>query len=222
MPNDPLRQTHSLLHLADKVRLEAARRVVPLEALAVPVPQLHAVLLLAVLVAEVVRLARVPVGERDRASRGHPEEVALVREVGARRPEVLVAEACKPQKGQKSSLERSSKRTNEFNYRNRGRASPGGRSPPATICWPGACRGTYSTGRPGTSWPEWSRETSGGYCGCLINCSIVVEGGWVGGWMAGFVLSGPIKTAFNHVYGFLMRRLFFSPPRPEDNFGGKC
>lgn len=79
-------------HLAHEVRLKGAGRVVPLEALAVPVPQLQAVLLLAVLVAEVVRLAGVPVGEGDGAARGHPEEGALLGLVRARRPEVLVAQ----------------------------------------------------------------------------------------------------------------------------------
>lgn len=43
-----------LRRLAHKVRLERARTVVPLEALAVAVPQLEAVLLFAVLVPEVV------------------------------------------------------------------------------------------------------------------------------------------------------------------------
>ena len=47
--------------LADEEGLEGAGCVIPPEALAVPVPQLKAVLLLSILVLEVVRLARVPV-----------------------------------------------------------------------------------------------------------------------------------------------------------------
>ena len=47
--------------LADEEGLEGARGVIPPEALAVPVPQLEAVLLLSILILEVVRLARVPV-----------------------------------------------------------------------------------------------------------------------------------------------------------------
>lgn len=77
------------LNLTDKVRLEAARGVVPLEALPVPVPQLQAVLLLAVFVAEVVRLAGVPVGEGERPPVRDPEEAALLGQIGAGRPEVL-------------------------------------------------------------------------------------------------------------------------------------
>lgn len=76
-------------NLTDKVRLEAARGVVPLEALPVPVPQLQAVLLLAVFVAEVVRLAGVPVGEGERPPVRDPEEAALLGQIGAGRPEVL-------------------------------------------------------------------------------------------------------------------------------------
>lgn len=89
----------SLLHFAHEIRLEGARGVVPLEPLPVPVPELQAVLLLAVLVLEVVGLARVPVGEGDGPARGHPEEVALLGQVGAGRPEVLVAEACAKDSG---------------------------------------------------------------------------------------------------------------------------
>lgn len=77
---------------ADEVGFEGARRVVPLETLAVSVPQLEAVFLLAVLVAEVVGLAGVPVGERQRSAGRHPEEVALLALVGAGRPEMLVSE----------------------------------------------------------------------------------------------------------------------------------
>lgn len=83
------------LNLADKVGLEAAGRIVPLEALAVAIPQLQAVLLLPVLVAEVVRLAGVPVGEGYWPAGGHPEEGALVGQVGAGNPEMLVAQAWK-------------------------------------------------------------------------------------------------------------------------------
>lgn len=43
-------------------------------------------------------------------------------------------------------------------YRNHGRASPDGRSPPATICWPGAYRGTGSTERLYTSSPASGEE----------------------------------------------------------------
>lgn len=83
------------LHLADEVGLEAARRVVPLEALAIAVPQLQAVLLLAVLVPEIVGFAGVPVGECDGSAGGHPEEVALVGQVRAGNPEMFVAQAWK-------------------------------------------------------------------------------------------------------------------------------
>ena len=60
--------------LADEEGLEGAGGVVPPEALAVPVPELEAVLLLPVLVLEVVRLPRVPVLVRHRLPRRHPEE----------------------------------------------------------------------------------------------------------------------------------------------------
>jgi hypothetical protein len=77
---------------ADEVGFEGAGCVVPLEPLAVSVPQLEAVFLLAVLVAEVVGLAGVPVGEGQRPAGRHPEEVAFLALVGAGRPEVLVPE----------------------------------------------------------------------------------------------------------------------------------
>ena len=60
--------------LADEEGLEGAGGVVPPEALAVPVPELEAVLLLPVLVLEVVRLPGVPVLVRHRLPRRHPEE----------------------------------------------------------------------------------------------------------------------------------------------------
>lgn len=89
----------SSVDFADEVGFEGAGRVVPLEALAVPVPQLKAVLLLAVLVFEVVGLACVPVGEGQWPAGRHPEEVTLLALVGARRPEVLVAKTwMQPQK----------------------------------------------------------------------------------------------------------------------------
>ena len=50
-----------LSDLADEEGLEGAGGIIPPEALAVPVPQLEAVLLLSILVLEVVWLARVPV-----------------------------------------------------------------------------------------------------------------------------------------------------------------
>ena len=50
-------------------------------------------LLLAVLVAEVVRLAGVPVREGDGSSSRHPEEAALLALVRAGRPEVLATQA---------------------------------------------------------------------------------------------------------------------------------
>lgn len=86
------RRSHSLLYLTNEERFERTRRVVPLQSLAVPVPQFQAVLLFAVLVLEVVGLARIPIGEGDGAAGGHPEEAALLGEVGAGGPEVLVAE----------------------------------------------------------------------------------------------------------------------------------
>ena len=54
--------TLSDLGLTDEEGFERARRVVPGKARPVPVPHLEAVLLLTVVVLEVVRLARVPVG----------------------------------------------------------------------------------------------------------------------------------------------------------------
>lgn len=83
------------LNLADKVGLEAAGRIVPLEALAVAIPQLQAVLLLPILVAEIVRLAGVPVGEGYWPAGGHPEEGALIGQVSAGNPEMLVAQSWK-------------------------------------------------------------------------------------------------------------------------------
>ena len=52
----------SLLGLTDEEGFKRAGRVVPGKARPVPVPHLEAVLLLTVVVLEVVRLARVPVG----------------------------------------------------------------------------------------------------------------------------------------------------------------
>jgi len=72
-----------LLHFTDKIRFERARCVVPLEAFAVPIPKLEAVLFFAILVAEVVGFARIPVCECDWATIGHPEEVAFVSQVRA-------------------------------------------------------------------------------------------------------------------------------------------
>lgn len=83
------------LHLAHEIRLEAARGIVPLEAFAIAIPQLQAVLLLPVLVAEIVRFAGIPVGERDGSSGGHPEVVALIGQISAGYPEMLVAQTCK-------------------------------------------------------------------------------------------------------------------------------
>lgn len=80
-----------LLHFTDKVSLERAWRVVPLESLSVAIPKLETILLLAVLVSEVIWFASIPVGECDRSAVGHPEEVAFVGQIGARCPEVLVA-----------------------------------------------------------------------------------------------------------------------------------
>lgn len=82
------------LHLADKVGLEAAGRIVPFQTFAVAIPQLKAILLLAVLVAEIVWFAGIPVGERDGPARGHPKVVALVGQICARYPEMLVTQTC--------------------------------------------------------------------------------------------------------------------------------
>lgn len=76
---------------ADEVRLEGAGGVVPLEALVISVPQFETVLFFAVLVAEVVRLSGVPVHEGEGSAVSHPEEVAFLRQVGTRCPEVLAA-----------------------------------------------------------------------------------------------------------------------------------
>lgn len=84
-----------LLHFTDKVGLERAWRVVPFEALSVAIPKLETVLLLAILVAEVIWFASIPVGECDGPAIGHPEEVAFVSQIGARCPEVLVAKTWK-------------------------------------------------------------------------------------------------------------------------------
>jgi hypothetical protein len=83
------------LHFTHEVRLERTGRVVPLEAFAVAVPQLQTVLLFAVLVLEVVGFAGVPVGEGYGTAGRHPEEVALVGQVRAGGPEVLVPQPCK-------------------------------------------------------------------------------------------------------------------------------
>lgn len=82
----------SLLHFTDEKGLERAGRVVPFEAFAVSVPQLETVLLLAVLVLEVIWFTSVPVREGDGPTVGHPEEIALVGQISAGRPEVFVAE----------------------------------------------------------------------------------------------------------------------------------
>lgn len=82
------------LHLAHEICLEAARGIVPLEAFAISIPQFQAVLLLPVLVAEIVWFACIPVGERDGSPGGHPEVVALVGQISAGYPEMLVAQTC--------------------------------------------------------------------------------------------------------------------------------
>jgi hypothetical protein len=84
-----------LLHFTDEIGFERAWRVVPFEAFSISIPQLETVLLLAVLVLEVIWFTSVPVCEGDGPPVGHPEEVALVGEIGARRPEVLIAKTCK-------------------------------------------------------------------------------------------------------------------------------
>lgn len=61
-------------HFTHEEGLEGAGRVVPLQSFPVPVPELQAVLLFPVLVAEVVGLPGVPVGEGDWSSGRHPEE----------------------------------------------------------------------------------------------------------------------------------------------------
>jgi hypothetical protein len=71
------------VHFTNEVGLERARGVVPLESLAVSVPQFQTVLLLSVLVSEVVGLSGVPVGEGQGTSGGHPEEVTFFTLVGA-------------------------------------------------------------------------------------------------------------------------------------------
>ena len=81
----------SRFDLTHEVGLEGAGRVVPAHALAVAVPELHAVLELAVLVLEVVGLAGVPVCEGDGLAAGEPEEATLLALVSARDPEMLVA-----------------------------------------------------------------------------------------------------------------------------------
>ena len=82
----------SRVDLTHKVRLKRARRVIPLHPLPVPVPQLHAVLQLAVLVLKVVRLASVPVCEGDGVAVGEPEEATLLALVRTGDPEMLVTE----------------------------------------------------------------------------------------------------------------------------------
>ena len=77
------------------LKVEGAGRVVPLESLAVSVPQFQAVLLFAVLVAEVVGFTGVPVGEGHRPAGGEPEEVALVALICSGRPEVFTAQTFK-------------------------------------------------------------------------------------------------------------------------------
>lgn len=82
------------LHLADKVGLEAAGWIVPFETFAISIPQLEAVLLLAILIAEIVWFAGIPIGKRNRPSGGHPKVVALIGQICARYPEMFVTQAC--------------------------------------------------------------------------------------------------------------------------------
>lgn len=83
-----------VLRFAHKIRFETARRIVPFEPFAVPVPQFHAVFLFAVFVTEIVRFASIPISECDWSATGHPEEVSFVGQISARGPEVLVTQTC--------------------------------------------------------------------------------------------------------------------------------
>jgi len=77
--------------LADEIGFERAGRVVPFQSFAVPVPQFETVLLLAVLVAEIIGLAGVPIGESQRTTRRQPEKASLFSLVGSRSPKVFIA-----------------------------------------------------------------------------------------------------------------------------------
>lgn len=79
------------MHLANEKGLETARTVVPLQSLAIPIPQLEAVFFLTVLVSEVIRLAHVPIFKSDRSAIGHPEESTFLGLVRTRGPKVLVS-----------------------------------------------------------------------------------------------------------------------------------
>ena len=80
--------------LADEIGFERAGRVVPFQSFAVPVPQFETVLLLAVLVAEIIGLAGVPIGESQRTTRRQPEKASLFSLVGSRSPKVFIAVTC--------------------------------------------------------------------------------------------------------------------------------
>lgn len=82
------------LHLAHEIRLEAAGGIVPLETFAIAVPQFQAVLFLPVLVAEIIGFPSIPVGKCDGTPGGHPKVVALIGQISAGYPEMLVAQAC--------------------------------------------------------------------------------------------------------------------------------
>lgn len=106
-------------------------------------------LLLAVFVPEVVRFAGVPVGERERTPIRNPEEVALLRQIGTARPEVFRCQTC-----WLGGMERDFKMYPEQSghgermhdaYHSLSRISPADHSPPGTVCWLAAYRGSGST-----------------------------------------------------------------------------
>jgi len=82
------------LHLADEVSLETAGWIIPFESFAITIPQLETVLLLTILIAEIVGLASIPVGKCYRSSSGHPKVIALIGQICAGYPEMLVAQTC--------------------------------------------------------------------------------------------------------------------------------
>lgn len=88
-PSSSIPASKSVLNLANKIRLEAARRIVPLQSFSVAIPQFQAVFFLAVFVPEVVRFTGVPVGERQGPAVRNPEEAALFGQIGTGRPEMF-------------------------------------------------------------------------------------------------------------------------------------
>lgn len=80
------------LHLAHEIRFERTRRIVPFQSFSIPIPQLHTVLFLSILVPEIIRLSRIPILKSYRSSCRHPKERTLLGQIGTRRPKMLMSE----------------------------------------------------------------------------------------------------------------------------------